>query len=400
VIVRAQACHPSHLPIHFAAVTEPLGASSSAVDVSVIVPVLREAENLPELARRVHAALSSRRYELLIVDDNSQDGTDRVCAELAKSFPLRLVVRAVPKDGLSGAVLHGIANAAGRHLVVMDGDLQHPPERLPDLLAVIEQGRAEFALGSRYVSGGGIAQNWSAFRRLNSNVATLLAKPFAGTVRDPMSGFFALSRATFDRGRFIAPLGYKIALELICKCRVDRVEEVPIHFALRERGQSKLSLRQQLKYLEHLSRLYDFTYPRLVPATKFVITVGFALLAAWVAFYALSFTSINAAARSVIGYLAGVGIVSVFHARYVRTQHEFLARPTPWRDFLLSAVLELLAVTAVALFLMTRVPDLSEAELLLIPFACGTVARYVLRKEFLLDIRGLRFQSTATDRAV
>lgn len=314
------------------------------------------------------------------------------------TYPLRLVTRAIPKDGLSGAVLHGIAHAHGRHLVVMDGDLQHPPEKIPELLAVIETGRAEFALGSRYVSGGGIAQSWSAFRRLNSNVATLLARPFAGTVRDPMSGFFALSRATFDRGKFIAPLGYKIALELICKCRVNRVEEVPILFALRERGQSKLSLTQQVKYLEHLSRLYDFTFPRLVPAAKFVITVGFALLTASLVFIALRYTSINPVARPVIAYACGSLVVSVFHARYVRTQREFLARPTPWRDFLFSAALELLVVTAVAMYLVARVGTLREWELLLIPFACATVARYVLRKEFLLDIRGLRFQPCTTDR--
>ncbi len=360
--------------------------------------MLREAENLPELARRVHEALKGRDYELLIVDDNSQDGTDRVCAELAKTYPLRLVVRTIPKDGLSGAVLHGIAHARGQSFVIMDGDLQHPPEKIPELLAVIETGRAEFALGSRYVSGGGIATSWSAFRRLNSNVATALARPFAGTVRDPMSGFFALSRATFERGKFIAPLGYKIALELICKCRVNRVEEVPILFALRERGQSKMSVKQQVRYLEHLSRLYDFTFPRLVPAAKFVITVGFALLAAWTAFYFLGFSTINPLARTVIAYAAGSAIVAVFHARYVRTQREFLARPTPWRDYILSAVLELLAVTIVGAYLVQRVPTLAEWELLMLPFACGTVARYVLRKEFLLDIRGLRFETTAIDR--
>ncbi len=370
----------------------------SSRSLSVIVPVLREAENLPELARRVHEALKGRDYELLIVDDNSQDGTDRVCAELAKTYPLRLVVRTIPKDGLSGAVLHGIALARGQSFVVMDGDLQHPPEKIPDLLAVIETGRAEFALGSRYVSGGGIAQNWSAFRRLNSNVATLLARPFAGTVRDPMSGFFALARSTFDRGKFIAPLGYKIALELICKCRVDRVEEVPILFALRERGQSKLSLKQQAKYLEHLSRLYDFTFPRLVPAAKFVVTVGFAFVAASLAFVATGYTPLNPLARTVIAYACGSLVVGVFHARYVRTQREFLARPTPWRDFVLSAALELLVVTVVGMYLVARVGTLRDWELLAVPFACATVARYVLRKEFLLDIRGLRFQRNAADR--
>src|SRR5262249_17926892 len=147
----------------------------------------------------------------------------------------------------------------GTYLVVMDADLQHPPEKLPDLLAPLEnRNGTDFVLGSRNVAGGSTGERWGTFRKINSEVATLLARPFAGRTRDPMSGFFAMRRETLDAAQRLTPLGYKIGLELMCKCRVQHVKEVPIHFAERTRGQSKLSLREQFRYLEHLSRLYDF----------------------------------------------------------------------------------------------------------------------------------------------
>src|SRR5688572_9255852 len=109
----------------------PLSQSPSP-DLSIVVPALNEAKNLPELARRIHAAMAGRNYELLIVDDGSRDGTVEVCAELARAYPLELIVRDPPEDGLSGAVLTGFARARGQTLVVMDADLQHPPEKLPE----------------------------------------------------------------------------------------------------------------------------------------------------------------------------------------------------------------------------------------------------------------------------
>src|SRR4051794_19511106 len=100
-------------------------------EISIIVPALNEAANLPALADRVDRALTGKSYELLIVDDNSRDNTREVSAELSAKFPLRLIVREHPTNGLSGAVLHGIAESRGSKLVVMDADLQHPPEKIP-----------------------------------------------------------------------------------------------------------------------------------------------------------------------------------------------------------------------------------------------------------------------------
>ena len=358
--------------------------------ISIVVPALNEAENIPLLVPRIAAALAGCDYEILIVDDNSKDATPTVCSELAEKFPLRLVIREQPKDGLGGAVLYGFANAKGRYLVVMDADLQHPPEKLPELLKPIEQGEADFALGSRLVAGGSVGKEWGAFRKLNSWVATQLARPFAGPTRDPMSGFFALKRESVDRAQRLTPLGYKIGLELMCKCRVKHVREIPIHFAERTHGQSKLSLKEQFRYLEHLSRLYDFCFPRLSPIVKFLIvtlldwTIGLGI-------YQLTFhTNAGPALSPVLAYLGAVGVTALFHRRYIRTQREFLITRYPWGEFIAIALAEVAVCAGVATWIVHRVKDASAWETFLLSFGAATITRYVLRKELMQDIRGLR----------
>ena len=139
----------------------------------------------------------------------------------------------------------------------MDADLSHPPEALPQMLQTLETG-ADFVIGSRYIAGGSTSDG-GCLRWLNSRAATLLARPLT-SVRDPMAGFFALKRSTFENGCAFNPVGYKIGLELIIKCRCKRVVEVPIHFEHRRYGESKLTLKQQFLYLRHLRRLYGFKY--------------------------------------------------------------------------------------------------------------------------------------------
>jgi dolichol-phosphate mannosyltransferase len=360
-------------------------------DVSILVPTINEAENLPLLTQRIAAAMAGRSYEIIIIDDNSQDGTAGVCRELAAKYPLRLLVREHPRDGLSGAVLHGIAAAQGATFVVMDADLQHPPESIPLLLAALDGG-ADFALGSRHIAGGSTDTTWGVLRRINSTVATLLARPFAPGVTDPMAGFFALRRTTFQGASQLTPLGYKIALELMCKCRVKALKEVPIHFALRNRGQSKLSLKQQFRYLEHLSRLYDFTFPRLSPVVKFLIATAIGWLAGAAMFGLLRWHGTPGPASAAAAWGAVIVATWLFHLRYVRTQRQFLPRPAPWRDFVLISAVEWLACILTAAWLGHRLtnPPPSDIESLAIPFTVATSVRYVLRKELLQDIRGLR----------
>jgi dolichol-phosphate mannosyltransferase len=228
----------------------------NAASTSIIVPTFREAEALPELIDRL-AELRARTgsiVELLIVDDDSRDGTEELIQSRAETW-VRLIVRKRDR-GLSQAVLVGLRQARGDTLVVMDADLSHPPEAIPEMQALIASG-ADFVVGSRYVDGGTTADTWGLFRFINSRVATLLARPLTH-ISDPMSGFFALPRHVFERAKNPSPVGYKIGLELLVRCQCRDVRELPIHFANRTRGESKLTLEQQLLYLRHLARLYRF----------------------------------------------------------------------------------------------------------------------------------------------
>lgn len=227
--------------------------------VSIVVPTYCEGKNLAELARRTAAALTKagHSYELVVVDDESPDETPRICHALARKMPLRLIVRQQQR-GLASAVVAGMQAAAGTLLVVMDADLSHPPEVIPDLVALLQRPEVDFAIGSRYIAGGATDGDWGMIRRWNSRVATWLARGLT-QVRDPLSGFFALRRTRFLEAQHrLDPLGFKIGLELIVKTHSVQVVETPIRFANRRYGESKLSWRQQLEYLQHLARLYRY----------------------------------------------------------------------------------------------------------------------------------------------
>jgi dolichol-phosphate mannosyltransferase len=237
--------------------------------VTVVVPTYCEVENLPELIERLGALHDSAGLDLdlLLMDDDSRDGSAELVRELRLPWA-RMIVRTGDR-GLSQAVLEGMRVARGDVLVVMDADLSHPPEKIPEMLDALEQG-ADAVVGSRFTDGGSTDERWSAFRRLNSRVATLLARPLI-RLDDPMSGFFAIARSTLERASGLAPVGYKIGLEVFVKCRCRRIVEVPIHFPDRKRGQSKLSLKEQLNYLKHLRRLYVFKYGTWSHLAQFLV---------------------------------------------------------------------------------------------------------------------------------
>jgi dolichol-phosphate mannosyltransferase len=155
-------------------------------------------------------------------------------------------------------VLDGFCAAQYDVLLVMDADLSHPPEKIPELLDALTEG-ADFVIGSRYVGGGATDEDWGILRQINSRAATWLARPFTRAC-DPMSGFFALRRSTLESGAALNPVGYKIGLEVLVKCACRKVVEIPIHFSQRRLGESKLSFKEQLRYLQHLRRLAVFKY--------------------------------------------------------------------------------------------------------------------------------------------
>lgn len=222
--------------------------------VTVVVPTFREAANLPLLLVRIGEVRATHGLELdvLIVDDDSADGS--VEAVEAMRLPwTRIHVRRSAR-GLSQAVVAGIEQARGDVVVVMDADLSHPPERIPNLLEALAD--ADIVVGSRYAPGGSTDDDWGAWRLFKSRIATALARPLT-EVRDPMAGFFAIRRDDALRER-LRPIGYKILLELIVRCGATRIAEIPIHFSDRAHGDSKLTSKEELLFLEHLRRLYLF----------------------------------------------------------------------------------------------------------------------------------------------
>ena len=226
-------------------------------------------ENIPHLVARLQKVRTDAALdlELLLMDDDSQDGS----AELVESLRLpwvRMVTRKTNR-GLSYAVLDGLNSSTRDLLVVMDADLSHPPEKIPEMLAAVLNG-ADVSVGSRFADGGSTADDWGLFRWLNSRVATLLAFPLT-TVSDPMSGFFAMRRSTLKAGRDFNPVGYKILLELIIKCRCKVVVDVPIHFDNRRFGESKLSFKEQMRYVQHLRRLYIYKYGTWSHLAQFLV---------------------------------------------------------------------------------------------------------------------------------
>lgn len=231
-------------------------------DVTVVVPTLEERAAFELLAPRLRSALAPFRAEVIVVDDDSTDRIDELVAGLGSPPAFRAVVRHGVR-GLASAVVDGFRAATGKAVVVMDADGSHPPELLPKLIPPILEDRADFVLASR-AAPGGASPGLHGWRRAISWGATRLARPLT-RVTDPMSGYFAVRRSLLEPDR-LAPLGYKIALEVLVKCRPPRVQEVPFVFGERLAGTSKLDRGQMAAYVRHVLRLYAWRFGRLGPA--------------------------------------------------------------------------------------------------------------------------------------
>lgn len=221
--------------------------------LSLVVPTLNEAVAIEGFLAAVLPVLGPLGAELILVDDRSADGTAALAARRleASAVPHRIIVREGPPSlGLS--VIEGWRQARAPVLGVMDADLSHPPELLPDLLREVEAG-AEVAFATRYMDGGG-TEGWPWPRRTASRVASGLARTLV-RARDPLSGFFLLRREVLA-GVELSPRGWKIGLEVLCRGRWDRLAEVPYVFRDRFQGKSKFGRRVVLDYLIHVARLH------------------------------------------------------------------------------------------------------------------------------------------------
>ncbi|MDZ7960130.1 MAG: glycosyltransferase [Aulosira sp. DedQUE10] len=227
--------------------------------LSLVIPTYKERDNIKNVVNILSQVLDESipgRYELIVVDDDSPDRTWEVAQSLMREYPQLRVMRRQQERGLSSAVIRGWQAARGHILGVIDGDLQHPPEVLTQLVAEIEQG-ADLAVASRNVEGGGVS-SWSIVRRFLSRGAQVLGliilPSVLGRVSDPMSGYFMVRRNAIA-GATLNPVGYKILLEVIGRGRVREIAEVGYVFCERKEGESKVTWKQYVDYLHHLLKL-------------------------------------------------------------------------------------------------------------------------------------------------
>jgi dolichol-phosphate mannosyltransferase len=240
-------------------------ASAPTLRLSLAIPTLNESENIGPLLERLTELLDpvlGDRYELIVIDDDSPDRTWDIALGLAAKYPRVRVVRRQGEKGLGTAVIRAWQVARGEILGVMDADLQHPPDANLALLAEVERG-ADLALASRHVEGGGLS-DWSMLRRLLSRgaqlIGLLMLPGVLGRVTDPMSGFFMVRRSALE-GLTLAPVGYKILIEVVARARVRWIGEVGYVFRERTDGKSKVTASIYAQYLEHLIRLRLATLP-------------------------------------------------------------------------------------------------------------------------------------------
>jgi dolichol-phosphate mannosyltransferase len=231
----------------------------STLALSLVIPTFNEGQNLAPLMARLTRLLDPvlpHDYELIVVDDDSPDGTWEQALALGETLPQLRVLRRCHERGLSSAVIRGWQVARGRVLGVIDADLQHPPEVVLQLWQAIQAG-ADLSVGSRHVEGGGVSQ-WSLMRRLLSRGAQtlglLMLPQVVGRVSDPMSGFFMVQRDAIA-GPILNPKGYKILLEVIARGTITTISEVGYVFQERVEGASKVTWRQYIDYIHHLLRL-------------------------------------------------------------------------------------------------------------------------------------------------
>jgi len=227
-----------------------------AFPFSIVIPTYNEAAGIVKLLEALDATFRAHGLdgEVIVVDDNSPDGTGQIVDELSARLPVRCLHRA-GKLGLSSAVIDGwrAARSESVALGAMDADFSHDVNALPQMVAALESGKYGLAVGSRYVTGGGIA-NWPVRRIVTSRVACWLARPLT-RVKDVTSGYLLVRRDALE-GVNLDPIGFKIGLEVIAKAHYGKAIEVPYVFTDRTAGVSKLNEREIFNYLKQLSRLY------------------------------------------------------------------------------------------------------------------------------------------------
>lgn len=247
-----------------------------SLDLAIILPTLNERGNLAPLVERIDRAIrDAATWEVIIVDDDSKDGTADEARAIALTDPRVRVIQRIGRRGLASAAIEGFCATAAPYVAVMDADHQHDPALLPGMLAALKSGEAEICVASRFAEGASTAE-WAAPEREKlSTYANAIARKITGVeLTDPMSGYFMLPSST---ARALVPrltgIGFKILLDLLATSDTAmKVKEFPLNFAARREGESKLD---RAILFDFLAGLYDKTLGKVIP-TRFALfgTVG------------------------------------------------------------------------------------------------------------------------------
>jgi dolichol-phosphate mannosyltransferase len=304
--------------------------------LSVIVPTFNERENLRPLIDELTRVLAGIEWEAIIVDDDSPDGTASEARQLACERGRVRCIQRIGRRGLSSACIEGMLASSAPYLAVMDGDLQHDPAILPEMLVRLEHSEAELVVGRRYVGGGGVG-DWQAIRRMISAFATRVGRAVVPDgLRDPMSGFFALRRSLLDEVvRDLSGLGFKILLDIVASARHPVVfQEVPFVFRARAAGTSKLDT---LVAWEYAMLLADKLFGRYVPVRFLAFaTIGGLGVFVHLAVLTLAFRGAGIDFVSAQALAVGVSMVFNYSVNNVLTYRDRRRRGMKWLTGLLS----------------------------------------------------------------
>jgi len=267
------------------------------IDISIIIPTLNEKENINELVKRIIESLNDIKYEIIFVDDGSNDGTIEEIEKLKEKYENIKIVERGYRKGLSSAFIDGVKHSNGKYIVLMDADLQHPPELLRKMYEKALEGY-DLVIASRYIKGGKI-ENWNIIREFISKTAIFIAYIFLPEtlkVKDPLSGYFLIKRDLLNNFKVSDPFSYKVLLDILVKVNYNKLIEIPYTFKERKHGKSKLGKRIIFSYLKQVFLLFDisqFIKFYLVGLSGIVINLlSLYLLIFYLPFYISSFLAI------------------------------------------------------------------------------------------------------------
>ena len=216
---------------------------------SIVIPTYNERKNIGKLISRINKICKKYRYEIIVVDDNSPDGTSEVVKKLNRRT-VKVITR--KKRGLTSAILDGIKKSRYDTICVMDADFSHDPFYIPEMIDAIKEN--DIVIGSRYIRGGRTVR-WPMTRKAISYAATASVRPFV-RVNDPLSGYIAFRKKTL-KNAYINENAAKISLEILQKCKYKNIKEIPIVFSNRKKGKSAfMNMDTAISYIKQMSRIY------------------------------------------------------------------------------------------------------------------------------------------------